>query len=52
MIVNNDLQWIWKKAVVTNISDLASRHLPGGLRKITKTSVKIAGILTELFAVI
>jgi hypothetical protein len=52
MMVNNYLEWIRKKANVTNISDLASRHILRGLKKITKPPVKIAGIPTELFVVI
>jgi hypothetical protein len=47
MIVNNELERMWKEAVVAQL-----RYYPGicleGLRKTTKTSVRIAGLRAEI----
>jgi hypothetical protein len=47
MIINNELERIWKEAVVA-LFELLSQHLLGRTEKILKTSHRIASVPAEI----
>jgi len=46
MTVNDKLESIWKEAIKAFLKAI-SQHLPGGLKKTTKNSVRTVGVQTE-----
>jgi hypothetical protein len=46
-LVNNELERVWKEAVVAQFKVL-SQHLTGGIEKTTNTPVGIADVRTEI----
>lgn len=47
MIMNDELEMMWKQAVVAQFNAL-SRNLPAGTEGITKISVRIAGAQADI----
>jgi len=47
LIGSKELERLWKEAVLPNLGHYSSIH-PEGLKKIVKTSIVTAGVLTEI----
>jgi hypothetical protein len=46
--MNNELEWIWKEAVVDSF-EVPSQNAHGGTENNHKTSVRVAGLQTKIW---